>query len=389
MADDKKDPQSQLPIVAKPVESKLGLPGMDWRTPLVPSQLRETRRVAIGKKGDEWKKGASGTKWRPPMKLDHFLVTHREQDEKGDFKVDDGFHKKFGAKPREIPIKLLFDSIHMNLMIYLGYYAGRKPYCKGDGSIAARMEKGAEKPKKVDCPCDFIKQQGKCKYHLLFHFQLDGMAIGECAKFRSTSKNTMKYIQGGLWMVKQAVAEELGCSVDEAPLKNIPLVMRFQKETVMSPEGQARTIPVVHVGYNGTRDELRSIVVNRQKVLKETQQELIEMERKRYQTLLLPEPAEEAKEIADEFHPEAANEQAAVVEAKATVKTPAKDTTAFEKIDRASKDAMASSQLPKGLQNALDEAADEGDPGDPEKTAKDEDLPDRSSKPKEADDGWL
>jgi hypothetical protein len=387
MASDPKDPQKQLlPIVQPPVETKLGMPGSDLVPTLVPAQLRETRRVAIGKKDEKVRQTGDGKgTWRAPMKLDHFLVTLKEQDERGDFVVDDVFHKQYGMKPKEIPIQLLFDRIHLNLMSYLGYYTGRKAFCKGNGQVAQRLQQdGSHKP--VECPCNFLTE-GKCKPHMVFQFRLPGMDIGECAKFRTTGKSTMKYIQGGLWMVKQSVAEEMGCSVDEAPLKNIPLRMKWGRESIVGKDGQARVIPVVSVGFAGTEDDLRAIAGKRQRVLKETQIQLIELERRRYRELLLPEPMKEAAMITEEFHPEQADEPPpqAVIELSPAPKKQVM-------IEEAAKAAMADSTLPKGFQEALEKSED-GEPEESERTPRDADLPVKPKNEKKPDKedkgGWL
>lgn len=388
MAERRKDPQKKLALAPKTVDSRLGMPRGDIdRTPLIAPQLRETRTVRIGMKEGEVRQGAGGVKWRRPIKLDWFRITKRLKNEKDDFVVDEEFHEEFGKKPTEIPIQLLFDTIYNNIMVYLALYQGRKAFCKGDGTKASRLQQDGSY-KEIECPCPLLAE-GKCKYHIVFHFKLPGMAIGECAKFRSTGKNSIKYIQGGLWMVKQAVAEELGCSIDEAPLRNIPLTMKLMKETVNGPDGKTYVIPVVHVGFQGTTNQLREIVVTRQKVRKADQQALLKYEAKRYKALLAPESAEEARDISEEFHPEHVDDDPTkVIEGTATkVEPDAKREPAADRIDKASKEAR--SRMPAGIQRALDS---EDELEDPDPARGDVDLPSRPAgekKPKEKKDEWL
>ncbi len=391
----KKDPQKKLALVAKATSSRLGMPqslmgpGLN-RAPLIAPQLRETRAIRIGKKDSEVRQGAGGVKWRRPVKLDYFLCTKPLKDEKDDFVVDHAFHEKFGAKPTEIPIKLLFDNIPQQLLIYLGLYKGRKAWCRGDGEKASRLQTDGSY-KKIECPCDLLRTR-QCKYHIVFHFRLPGMAIGECAKFRSTGKHSMAYIQAGLVAVKQSVSDEVGCSFEDAPLKNIQMVMRLQKETVSGPDGKMYVIPSVHVAYQGTEQELGKVVEKRLKARKTTRQELLKLDAMRFQLLLQDESAEEAREISEEFHPEVADDDPTkVIDGQATVKTKiepdAKAEAAADRIDKASKEARA--QMPPGIQRALE--ADDG-PEDSDPAKGDVDLPSRPAgekKPKEKKDEWL
>lgn len=343
-------PKSMLPSSLVRRDASSLVPESDLMPTLVKPQLTESRRVAIGRKDEKVRQsqGGGGT-WRAPVKLDYFLVTMLEQDEKGDFLVDRKFHEKYGDKPRQIQIKLIFDRIALNAGIYLGLYSGRQAWCKGNGQVALRVQEGKTERKQVDCPCEHL-QTGKCKRHMVFQFQLPGMGIGEVAKFRSTGIYTIKSILGGLYHLKETVAMILGCSFDEAPIAGVPLIMKYQKRTVNAKDGKSHTIPMVSVAYEGTEEELADIVKGRQDFYRNTKRyvQQLDMERKNVQELLLPEPAKVASEIQQEFHPEEHEPP------KETPKKLVAQPDDFKKIESGARKALAHSELPPGMQDALE-----------------------------------
>jgi hypothetical protein len=324
--------------------------------------LEPSRRIAIGKKGDRaiQKKSGQGS-FRPPIKLDYFLVTKLERDERDDFVVDHHYHKEVlkDEKPRELPIKLLFDPIGLNASTKLGLYAGRRPWCLGNGKVAMRLvnKDGAER-KQVDCTCEFFTEKRQCKLHLRFQFHLlrpDGesaMGLGELAVFRSTGKYTISSILGSLHFIKEHVAMMLGVPFDQAPLAGIPLVMKYGKRTVPGPEGQMFTIPIVSVVYEGSQEKLFEVVKKRQdfyqKSIAYTRQ--LTLAQKQSDQLLLPEPEKEAAEIAEEFHPDQdVPKPTTVIDAHPTKEAKTAEAEEFKKTEEHAKAA-----LPDGLSKALE-----------------------------------
>jgi hypothetical protein len=330
---------------------------------IIRPSLTESRRVTIGKKGEQVRNARDGGTWRAPVKLDFFQVTLTETDEKQDYVVDWKFHREVlkDDKPRRIPIKLLFDRIQLSAMTYLGLYSGRSAWCKGNGEIASRVdEKNANLRKEVECPCEHLRA-GKCKVHLRFQFHLPGMGIGEVAVFRSTGKNTISAILGSLAILKEHVAIACNTSFDQAPIADIPLVMEYLKKTVVDAEGKTRIIPVINVKCMLTREEIRETVFKRQEFYKKTSDDIhrlldqrahIEMSREQDQKakLLAPETAKEAAAINEEFHPE-------LVEGKPEDVGPCKakqDTDDLQRLQDAAKKV-----LPQSVIEAMSEAEDE------------------------------
>ena len=362
---------------------------------IIRPSLTESRRVTIGKKAPEVRKTAEGREWRAPVKLDYFLVTLTEQDEKQDYVVDWKFHREIlkDEKPRRVPIKLVFDRIQLNAMTYLGLYSGRNAWCKGNGKIASRIdEKKAGERKEVDCPCEHLRS-GKCKVHLRFQFHLEGMGIGEVAVFRSTGKHTISAILGSLAILKEQVAISLGTSFDQAPIAGIPLVMEYLKKTVVDKEGKARTIPVVNVKCMLTMEEIRDSVLKRQEFYKRTADDIrnlldhragVEADRERVQTakLLAPEAPREAAAITEEFHPELVDEKPADVgPCKAR-----QDSDDMKRLEEASRRVIPGAVV-DAMAEAEEEEPEESKPPAATKQGPKRETHDKSEKPLEKEDG--
>lgn len=371
------DKERSLPIVRRDSSKVVTSSDLDFNMGLIKPSLTESRRVAIGKKEEEVRTSGDGKKkWRRPMKLDYFLVTLCEKDERDDFIVDRKFHEKWGDKPREIPIKLLFDRITLNAFVYLGLYTGRRASCKGNGKLAERIMTNGER-KSVDCPCKYL-DEGRCKPHLRFQFQLPGMGMGEVAVFRSTGRTTISRILGSLAIIKENVAKELGVPFDMAPISDIVLKLRFSKKTVTDKEGKARTIPVVHVVYDGTYEELVDMVKKHQKRYQNTQiyMRQLEMEKEQVKLLPAPEPEEVRQDIAAEFHPDEMDQPKDLAPSQKKEKKE-RDLAEEDQIQAGAKKAIDASELPEGMKETLSKEEEE------EQDFFDEEPEEEKPKPKE------
>jgi hypothetical protein len=260
---------------------------------IIRPSLMESRRVTIGKKGEQVRNARDGGTWRAPVKLDHFLVTLCETDEKMDYVVDWKFHREIlkDDKPRRIPITLIFNRIQLSAMTYLGLYAGRSAWCKGDGEVARRLD------------------------DMRFQFKLPGMGIGECAVFRSTGKHTISVILGSLHLIKEAVSKACRLPFDDAPIADLPLILEYHKKTVPDAEGKTRIIPVINVKCMLTPDEIYEKVFGRPEYARKSKDDILKLlamdtsaeavqARDQQAKLLAPETEKEAAAINEEFHPE-------------------------------------------------------------------------------------
>src|SRR5262245_10037567 len=114
----------------------------------IQGRLAEGGKIKIGGLGPERQKQSGQGTWRPPVKLDHFLVTKTTRDDEGDLALDDALMealaKDADGKVRAIPIVLHSDALDEVFPTSYALYAGRKLFCSGDGETARSEEHTSE-----------------------------------------------------------------------------------------------------------------------------------------------------------------------------------------------------------------------------------------------------
>lgn len=272
-------------------------------------RLLELGKIKIGVKGAQVT-SSKGTEFRPPEKLDHFVLTTTEKDANGDYFPDTALMDALKKRPKAnidergnlvgIPVKLLYNDPDKNFPTRYAAYAGARLICQGDG------EKGFEEGKEKECPCRRLEPgfegKGKCKINGVLTVLIDGQdCIGGCHKFRTTSVNTVSSILGSLQLLHIAT----GGNVAFVPLE---LVVK-PKSTAIPGTGAPTTVYVVSLVFRGDVKKLQEIA------FKNVQ------DGASYRALLagveapaspLPETDEEAAEIMAEFYPDAVAVQAPV-----------------------------------------------------------------------------
>lgn len=267
--------------------------------------LAEGGKIKIGGLGPE-RKSRSGTTFRPPVKLDHFVVTTTSRDENGDLIVDEALMAELprdrDGKVRELPIVLHDDDIDQVFPTTYALYAGKKLQCRGDGEVATRYEiEGGQRTGRtveINCPCDRLgaKSGPVCKPHGTLHcsIRVPGRAVaGVVHKWRTTSLISIQRMIGSLQQIRNICGTLCG----------IPLNLKLEAVNVSPPDSPASIVYCCHV-------ELRAADI------REVQVQAIESAKWRaqvrassnYQALLAPpafdETPEEEAEVAQEFHPE-------------------------------------------------------------------------------------
>jgi len=225
--------------------------------------LAELGKIKIGKKGATIT-STTGKEFRPPEKLDHFVITTTERTEDGDFAPDKDLMKKIKALPGahcnadgelvSIPVRLMYNDVDLNFPTRYAAYEGRNLSCTGDGEKAVTCS-GRE----TTCPCDRLKLtysgSDKCKINGILSVLIDGMdTIGGCYKFRTTSANTCKAIIGSLELIRLAT----GGLVAWLPLN---LEMR-PKTTTIPGTGKSTTVYVVSLSFRGDIATLRKTALD-------------------------------------------------------------------------------------------------------------------------------
>lgn len=191
-------------------------------------RLAEIGKIKIGGKSPEKRKSKkTGKEYQLPVRFSHFVVTTTEKGEDGNFKINNEIMKKVGAEPKEISIRLPFDSIDMNFYTQFSYYHGNECLCHGDGEKATRILKD-ETEKHIECnpeKCEFLQAE-KCKVSgILSCFLSCSMEIGGVYRFRTHSWNSVSNILASL----QYFSEQTNGILQGLPLK-LKLIKRGTQE---------------------------------------------------------------------------------------------------------------------------------------------------------------
>jgi hypothetical protein len=197
-------------------------------------KLAEIGKIKTGYKG-EMVQSKNGAKFQPPKKLDYFIITTTERDPKTGNLIQDGtLMDKIGDKPRELKIRLPFDSIDKNFFTQFQAYNGGKKICAGDGETGAVTVKDDKLmiagEERTTVPCDPetcpILAAGKCKVSgILSVFLPQAGDLGGVYKYRTHSWNGVSSILAAL----EFFAENTGGILQGMPLKLV-LVKKTTEE---------------------------------------------------------------------------------------------------------------------------------------------------------------
>ena len=240
-------------------------------TDILKPRIVELGSIRIGKKGEErQKRDGSGT-YRLPQKLDHFLITTLNRDEKsGDLILDrelmdslcqSGFGDEDGNL-RKIPIRVLSNDPEDIMQASYCWYVSRKLGAKSDGKtttfyVGFTKEdwlKPLDQPRVVrfdPAILDWTDNNGNklFKAHVIFNCVIasESAKFGGVYKFRTTSAITGSQIYGGLLHILELTNGVLA----GMPLQ---LVIRPIQITPKDSDGKQITtkVYIVHVELVGT-----------------------------------------------------------------------------------------------------------------------------------------
>lgn len=265
--------------------------------------LAEVGKIKVGEKGRTIT-SQRGTTFQPPQKLDHFKVTTLYRGPDGNYELDREVHKKYGEKPRTIPVRLLFDEIDLNFQCRYACFQGRSLWCSGDGETASRANGGDGSRQDVPCPCGRqapeYTGQDKCKINSRLSVLIDGTErVGGVWVLRSTSYNTTVGILSSLALIKR---------ITGGPLAGLPLELTLNPKTAVTPDGKLMNIWVVGIEFKGSIQALQQIGLDQAKrdALHHARIERIEQDAR---LLLAHDPLalkEEADDMVEEFYPDQA-----------------------------------------------------------------------------------
>jgi hypothetical protein len=216
----------------------------------VVGHLAEGGKIKIGGLGES-RQSSSGSTYRMPVKLDHFLVTSTARGPTGDLIIDEALMaalpKDADGKCRSIPVIVHDDDIERVFPTALALYGGKQLLCRGDGTASKRWDfdkdghRTSAEPKDRQCPCPFLgAEKGlKCKAHGTLHCSIavPGQAIaGAVHLWRTTSMISIQRMIGSIEQIRMA------CGT----IRGLPLTLRVSPVTV-SPNGRTSTVYVCHL----------------------------------------------------------------------------------------------------------------------------------------------
>ena len=257
-------------------------------------RLPEIGKIKIGCLGEE-RKGRQGNIYRLPHKLDHFIITFPERGNDGNFIPDLSLMEKIGqmtgqdpAHLTSLPCFLLYNEVEPNLYTTYCCYQGRTKVCQGDGKEAVTSTGEVR-----SCPCEKLDRGYKgpaiCKPYCRLSVALAGTdKIGGVWVYRSCGWNTVQDLMGSLALLYQIAGGHIA---------GIPLSLDLVGRTATTPTGKIQKIYTVSLSYKG---DLKALAQERQK-------SLVSMESSIPIETNINE--EEAEEIAEEFYPEAGEEE--------------------------------------------------------------------------------
>lgn len=271
-------------------------------------KLIELGKIKIGIKGAEiTSKG--GTTFRPPQKLNHFVIVTTEKDGTGDFIPDTDLMDYLKKRPKAavddagnlvgIPVKLLYNDPDKNFPTRYAAYKGARLICQGDG------EKGYEDGVEKKCPCHRLGVN--CKINGVLTVLVDGQdTLGGCHKFRTTSINTVSSILGSLQLLHIATGGNVAF---------VPLEMVVKPKSTVLENGTQVLIYIVSLVFRGDVKKLQEIAFKTVQEKSQFAGLLTSVADAHDAPSPLPETDEEAREIVEEFYHDARAKATAVEEA--------------------------------------------------------------------------
>lgn len=294
------------------------VPGPPMLSAFLRPQVCELGKIKIGGKGPE-RKSQSGSTYRIPMKLDHFVVTTLNRAPNGDLipdvKLMENLVRLHGdpdGHVRQIPVSLLSNKIEEVLQTAAVWYDGKKVGARcEDGKVLTiytdpkSMERLKE-PRLVEWKPEFLALKKNKAPMFKLHTILSCVIAAEDSKwggvyrFRTTSRISAEQLYGSLAHLQ---------SLTRGVIRGLPLRL-VVRPMIVTPEGTVTTVYVVHVELRGS--DLHHI---QQLALEERRQEtkyiteISEVEREYQRLLVAPgasdEPEAETADVGGEFHPEA------------------------------------------------------------------------------------
>lgn len=324
-------------------------------------RMTELGKIKIGGKGKEMT-SRSGSTWRAPVKLDHFVITTMHRTHAGDLEADSGLMQqleaKYGSPLRQIPVQVLSNDIEDIMQAAYVWYGGRTVGARSDGRVVTWFNdphtgKRLPEPREEPWNDDMLELKDTrnvrlFKLHTVFNCVIasEEARFGGVYKFRTTSVISGRQLYSSLIEVQ---ARTFGV------LMGLPLRLVVRPMQV-APEGKPTTVYVVHLELHGpSLQAIQAQALEQMKAFADNRDQIM-LAQTQYRRLLAAPGTEasqdEVGDINEEFQPE-------TVEDKANEAPPAEDDPLFGDMEN---DAVESPEPPparfEGIQTKREPGAE-------------------------------
>lgn len=255
----------------------------------------EVGKVKIGGLGDE-RTAQSGRKWRPPVKLDHFVITTLHRDEKGLLVPDTGLMESLAeyadkdGKLRSLPVMFLSNNVEDVFQSGYVWYVGKNLGARSDGRTVTfyfdpTTGKPLPEPRVLPWSKQFLDHPDPAarnrKLFKLFSTLNVVIATGTARwggvyKFRTTGQISGRQLYDSL-----SLLHRLSGGMLRGPL--FRLVVR---PMTVSPEGKTTTVYVAHVEYISNDPKALLTQAREQRTFELASMEAVVQAERQYKALL-------------------------------------------------------------------------------------------------------
>lgn len=156
------------------------------------------------------------------------------------FIVTPEIEKVYGVQPKELDIMFPTENRDMFAPQSLKMYKGRMLFCRGNGTVATRIDQEKGIPFQMECPCNFY-ETGECKPQMALMFLLPSVTVRGLYQIDTTSVTNIVTINSNLdylMMMLRRVAF-------------VPLKLRRVPQTLQTPEGRTVTKALLSLEFEG------------------------------------------------------------------------------------------------------------------------------------------
>jgi hypothetical protein len=219
---------------------------------LIRPRICELGKIKIGGLG-ETRTAQNGGTWRLPVKLDHFVITTLQRDDKGSLILDEDLmaslaeHADRDGKLRQMPIALLSNDVDEVMQAAWVWYTGKKLGARSDGQTVTWFHNPNNGARLDASRTEAWIPDGRFNHLFKMHTTMSVVIAAKEArwggvyKFRSTSEITASQLYGSLMHLRELTG---------GLLRGLPLRLVVRPLQV-APEGKPTTVFVVHVELAG------------------------------------------------------------------------------------------------------------------------------------------